>query len=42
MQEAASHDYAMQLHFAHPLSPSQQRSMLVAPTTHQAGEEVAI
>lgn len=42
MQEAALHDYAMQLHFARPPSPSQQLSMLVAPTTHQAAEEVAM
>lgn len=42
MQEAASRGYARQLHFAHPLLPSQQLSMPVAPTTHQAAEDVAI
>lgn len=42
MPEAVSHDYARQLHFAHPLLPSQQLSMLAAPTTHQAAEEVTI
>lgn len=40
MQGAASRDYARQLHFAHPQLPSQQPSMLVAPTTHQAAIEV--
>jgi len=42
MREAASHDYARQLHFAHPLLPNQQLSMLVAPTTHQATKDVTI
>lgn len=42
MQEAASHDYARQLHFAHPQLPSQQLLMLVAPTTHQAAKDVTI
>lgn len=42
MQEAVSRDYARQLRFARLLSPSQQPSMPVAPTTHQAAEDVAV
>lgn len=42
MQEAVSHDCARLLHFAHPLLPSQQPLMQVAPTTHQAAEMFAI
>lgn len=36
MQGAASHDYAKQQHLVRQQWPSQQRLMLVVPTTHQA------
>lgn len=36
MQEAASHDFAMQLRLLHQQKPNQQWLMLAVPTIHQA------